>query len=330
MTATNAALILCLFAAATACQTMEASDQTARSGFIDLEPTALRDSVPIGPAESLVLSRPSLTGAQIAALAHSMSAVVVDEALPPVESLPPEQLGAFEAAAAAVEGRVWLTIETGSQTIEFDYRPERPSILVGVIDRPKPHFTDPGVYPGIGREAALSAAHRCGDQLTESRVIEPRSYLKSPILERAPSGRSPTLSGASIEVTDHYHFVFGQAPRGVLLGNSELTIDVDAHSGECFRVELVFIDSAPGSPVELIVSVDDAKAAVTSEPPAAGGTKVLAEGRVLYWLEPGVSSAVVEPRYVSSYTILFDSGMASRAAPFAVTLSQDPPLVTEY
>jgi hypothetical protein len=147
-------------------------------------------------------------------------------------------------------------------------------------------------------------------------VIEAHSYLRAPILERA--------------ATDHYHFVFGQAPNGILLGNSELIIDVDAHSGDCFRIEVAFIDSAMGAPVELIVSVDDAKAAVANDVPDSGGTKVFDEGRIVYWLEPGVSSAVVEPRYVSSYTVLSDSGMASRGVPFAVTLSQDPPVVIEY
>lgn len=131
-------------------------------------------------------------------------------------------------------------------------------------------------------------------------------------------------------MTDHYHFVFGQAPNGILLGNSELKIDVDAHAGSCFRVEVAFIDSAPGAPVELIVSVEDAKSAVKNEVPATGGQKVIDEGRVLYWLEPGVASAVVEPRFVSSYSVLSDSGMASPAVPFAVTLSQDPPVIVEY
>ncbi len=328
MNATNIALVTLV--AAGGCQTIESSDKTLRTGFIDLEPTAFRDSVPIGPMQSLTLSRPTFTGTQIAELAHAMSDVVVDEPLAPVSSIPPEQLAAFEAAAATVEGRVWLTIEAGGETIEFDYRPERPSILVGIINRPKAHFDEPGVYPGIGRNAALDAAHLCGDQLAESSVIEPRSYLSEPILERAPSTRYPTADGSTIEITDHYHFVFGQAPHGILLGNSELTIDVDAHSGECFRVEVAFIDSAPGAPVDLIVSVDDAKAAVTKDPPATGGSKIIDDGRVVYWLEPGSSSAVVEPRYVSAYTILSDSGMTSRGIPFAVTLSQDPPVVTEY
>jgi hypothetical protein len=330
MTATNIALAVCLLATVAGCRTMEASDATPRSGFVDLELTAFRDSVPIGPTYSLTLSRPTFTGTQIAELAHAMSSVVVDEQLPPVSSIPPEQLESFETAAATVEGRVWLTIEAGSQTVEFNYHPERPSILVGIINRQKPHFETPGVYPGIGRDAALEAAHLCGDELADSDVIEERSYLREPILERAPSMSYPIATGGTIEVTDHYHFVFGQAPNGILLGNSELTIDVDAHSGDCFRVEVAFIDSAIGAPVELIVSVDDAKAAVLKDAPATGGQKLIDEGRVLYWLEPGVLSAIVEPRFVSSYTVLSDSGMASRGVPFAVTLSQDPPVVVEY
>lgn len=309
---------------------MEASETTPRSGFVDLELTAFRDSVPVGPTHSLVLTRPTFTGTQIAELAHAMSSVVVDEPLPPVSAIPPEQLESFETAAATVEGRVWLTIEAGSESVEFDYYPERPSILVGIINRSKPHFETPGVYAGIGRNAALEAAHLCGDELAELDVIEERSYLREPILERAPSMGYPTATGGTIEVTDHYHFVFGQAPNGILLGNSELTIDVDAHSGACFRIEVAFIDSALGAPVELIVSVDDAKAAVAKDVPESGGKKVIDEGRIVYWLDPGVSSAVVEPRYVSSYTVLSDSGMASRGVPFAVTLSQDPPVVVEY
>lgn len=328
MTATNTALAVCLLAAAAGCRTMEVSETTPRSGSVD--PAMFSESVPIGPTHSLTLSRPTFTGIQIAELAHAMSEVIVDEPLPPVSSIPPEQLESFEEAAAAVEGRVWLTIEAGVQTVEFNYWPERPSILVGIINRAKPQFEAPGVYPGIGRDAALDVAHRCGDELAESEVIEERSYLREPILERAPSTRYPTATGATIEVTDHYHFVFGQAPNGILLGNSELTIDVDAHSGACFRVEVAFIDSAAGAPVDLIVSVDQAKSAVANDPPATGGEKVIDGGRVLYWLEPGVSSAVVEPRFVSSYTVLSDLGMASRAVPFAVTLSQDPPVVVEY
>ncbi len=329
MSATNIALTVCLLATA-GCQTIDTPDKTPRSGFIDAELTAFRDSVPIGPTQSLVLSRPGFSGQQIAELAHAMSTVVVDEPLPPVDAIPPEQMSAFETAAATVEGRVWLTIDTGPETVEFDYRPERPSILVAIMDRPKPEFDEPGVYPGVGRDAALEAAHRCGDELAELGVIEPRSYLSEPILDKAPGSRNPTASGETIEVTDHYHFVFGQAPNGILLGNSELTIDVDAHSGSCFRVEAVFIEQAPGEAVELIVSVDDAKAAVADEPPATGGKKIVDEGRVLYWLDPGVASAVVEPRFVSSYTVLSDSGMASHGVPFAVTLSEEPPIVTEY
>lgn len=312
MTATKTVLAIC-FLTAVGCRTIS-GNQIPR--FLDVESTAFRDSVPIGRTQSLALSRPTFTETQIAELAHAMSDVIANDPLP-VGSIAPDQFRAFETAAAAVDGRVWLTIEAGTQTLEFDYRPERPSVLVGIINRPKPHLEDRGAHPGIGRDAALDAAHRCGDQLAESEVIDSGSYLRKPIHETA-------------EVTDHYHFVFGQAPNGILLGNSELTIDVDAHGGDCFRVEVAFIDFTPGAPVNLIVSVEDARAAVANDPPPTGGTKVVDDGRVLYWLEPGVSAAVVEPRYVSSYTILSDSGIASRGAPFAVTLSQDPPVVTEY
>lgn len=302
MTASKPLLALSLFATLAGCRTTAPADTTPRSAFVELDPVALPDSVPIGATRALTLSRPTLTTAQITKLVWAMSRVVAPRS--------PEQLQ--------------------SATIEFDYRPEHPSIRVAVSNRPKPRLTEPGPHPGIARDDALERAHACADQLAQANVIEPHSYLRQPILERARLTTRPTPTGATLHVTEHYHFVFGQAPNGILLGNSELKIDVDPHTRQCFRIELAFIDSAPADPVNLIISVDDAKSALANTPPTSGGQKIIDEGRVIYWLDPGISSAVVEPRYLSTYTILSDSGMASRAIPFIVTLSQDPPIITEH
>lgn len=309
----------------------DAKDETLRSAFNDERPTVIHDSVPVGETRALALTRPSLTAVQIAETARAMSQVIVDEPIPLISSIPTDEFEAFEAAAATVEGVVWLTIDSGDQTLGFSYFPQYPSITVEEIERAKPTFTAPGVYPGVGRDAALEAAKHCGDELAEYGVVETQSYLRDPILERAPGGRWPTLDGAGhIEVTDHYHFVFGQAPTGILLGNSEMTIDVDAHSGECFRVEVAFIDVSFVDPVELVVSVDEAKAAVEGQLVATGGSRTVEDGRVLYWLELGTFSGVVEPRYVGTYSILTDNGLATHGQGFAVSLSQQPPAVVEF
>jgi hypothetical protein len=318
-------IVLVTMAATLGCHMNEPPEQPVRSAFTQERPIEYGTDKLLGSSSALTLTRPHFTGIEIAERAHAIAEVIADAPLPPVESITPERLEAFEAAAAAVEGRVWLTIDTGDESLEFNYYPERPSILVGVIDRDRPHFTEPGVYPGIGRNAALTRAQACADLLADSDVIAPQSYVRDPVLERAPSSSSPANpeTAAKIQVTDYYHFIFGQAPNGILLGNSELTIDVDAHSGRCFRVEVVFIDYQREGPVDLIVSIED-------DVPPTGGRKVVDEGRIVYWLDHQARTAIVEPRYVSSYTILSDDGLASRGVNFAVTLSHRPPVVTEF
>lgn len=332
ITASYTQLITGLLAVVVGCQTSESPERPAQSAFTRDAPLAYSEADPIGPSTALTLTRPKFTGTEIAEIAHSMAEVVADTTLPATDTISPERMEAFETAAAAVDGRVWLTIETGEETLEFDFYPEHPSIRVGVINRAQPHFTEPGIYPGIGRDAALDRARRCADLLAQSNVIPAQSYVRDPTLERAPASSYPVGENLAerIEVTDHYHFIFGQAPNGILLGNSELTIDVDAHSGDCFRVEAAFISYRTEGPVNLIVSVGQARAAVESDVPATGGRKVVDEGRLVYWLDPGASSAVVEPRYVSSYTIVSESGLASHGVTFAATLSQRPPIVTEF
>jgi len=311
---------------------MKSPERPERSAFNDAAPLEFRDSDPIGPSVALVLTRPKFTGVEIAKLARSMAEVVADQPLPPVESIPAEQLESFEKAAAAVENRVWLTMDAGDESLEFNYYPDKPAIMVGTIDRDRPTFSDAGVYPGIGRDRALERAHDCADLLVEDGVLSPQSYVRDPILERAPSHSYPLSPDASetIEVTDHYHFIFGQAPHGILLGNAELTIDVDAHSGQCFRMEVSFIDVREDEPVDLIVSIEQARAAVEGEVPPTGGNKVVDDGRVVYWLDPQVRTAVVEPRYVSSYVVVSEDGLASQGTNFAVSLSHAPPTVTEF
>ena len=314
------------------CQSVDSNEPSLRSAFGGVPLAAIRDSVPIGPSQSLILTRPHFSAVEIATIARAMATVVGEEDLPPVDAIPPEQFASFEEAAKAVEGRVWLTMEAGEQKLGFELYPQKPAIRVGVMDRSKPNFTAAGTYPGVGRDMALLSARRCADVLAELDVIAASSYLPEPVLERAQGSSFPAVDDpeAKVEVTDHYHFVFGQAPNGILLGNSELTIDVDAHSGECFRIEVDFIEQQQGRAVDLIVSADAAKAAVEADIPSTGGKKVVDEGRVVYWLEPELASSEIEPRFVSSYTVVSEEGIAASPVPFAVLLSQEPPVIDEF
>lgn len=321
-----------LLAAVVGCQAIEPPDPPSHTAFTNAEPLEIREDEPIGRTVALRLTRPRFTGTELAEMAHVLAQVVADAPLPGVDSIPAEQLQSFETAAAAVEGRVWFVLETGEEKLEFDYYPQHPSIIVGLIDRQRPHFTEAGTHPGIGRDAALARARRCADSLAEQGVISPGSYARNPVLERAPTSSYPADAdtAGTVEVTDHYHFIFGQVLNGILLGNTELTIDVDAHSGDCFRLGVALIDHRAEGPVDLIVPVREARAVVENDVPATGGRKVVGEGRVVYWLDPHVPSAIVEPRYVSSYTIVSKDGLASHGTSFAVSLSQQPPVVTEF
>ncbi|GEM_PF-3747748 len=315
------------------CRPMDGTEVELGSAFSDGSPTAFLESVPIGPTRALRLTRPAFTATEVAQLTRSMGEVVTGE------SLLPAQVETLE--AAAVEARARGTLEFGSEVVEFRYRPRQPSILVGTVERVKPRFTEPGVYEGVGRGAALEAAQVCADALAAREVIAARSYLREPVLERAPGGRLPAHTKAienienieSIKFVDHYHFVFGRVPDevGILLGDAMLTIDVDARTGDCFRIEASFVDYVPAREVELIVSVAAARAAVEAIEAETGGARAVAgDGWILYSLDPGVAQAVVEPRYVDTYSVFSESGMATRSVGFAVTLSVAPPLITEF
>ena len=299
-----------------------------KSAFVQDEPRAHADTEPIGSVRALKLSRPVRTGAEVIARARALAVVITgaDELLTGEGRWPESASGWEDAVWTNPDSPSTVNMSLDGHNLSVTYLPATDTLSMlskDVVDRAPPDLVPGEKHVGVGEDQARVIARACADALASEGAIPALTYSREPI-----QGGERVTAIADKAYVSQYDFVFVPKPDGIPLRSMDLRIGVAAQSGRCRIITVSLVEFEDADVVKLVASAQAAREFVRAEverDPRVGSATV--GGYIGYLLEPELTTARVEPRYIASYvttTEVDGHPLVSRETTVAVSLTDEP------